>query len=116
MLALCHQQSGTVLMPIFRERQYQSEADLYALNQEGDLVIFELKRGTVGKEAVHQLLRYAQDAGQWTFKELERRFATYSGDLESGEEALATAHREAFQLEQALQPSEFNRHQHLWLV
>lgn len=53
------------LMPIFQERQYQGEADIYALNEQGDLVIFELKRGTAGDGAVHQALRYAQDAGQW---------------------------------------------------
>ena len=33
------------LMPIFQERQYQAEADIYALNEEGELIIFELKRG-----------------------------------------------------------------------
>lgn len=90
------------LMTIFQERQRQSEADLYALDQNGDLVIFELKRGTVIEDAVRQLLGYAQDAGQWTFKELQKRFAIYGGDLESVEEALATAHCEAFQLERAL--------------
>lgn len=104
------------LMPIFRERPYQPEADLYALNQEGDLIIFELKRGTVGNEAVHQLLRYAQDAGQWTFKELQRKFAVYSREFESEDNNLSTAHSEAFKLEHPLQPSEFNRRQHLWLI
>lgn len=50
------------LFPVFRERQRQAEADIYALNADADLVIFELKRGGVGAEAVHQLLRYVQDA------------------------------------------------------
>jgi RecB family endonuclease NucS len=48
------------LMPIFQERQWQSEADIYALNEKGDLVIFELKRATAGHDAVQQALRYAQ--------------------------------------------------------
>ena len=104
------------LMPIFRERQYQPEADLYALNQEGDLVLFELKRGLVGNEAIHQILRYAQIAGQWTFRELEGKFATYTRDTDQKETSLTVAHREAFKLEHALQPSEFNRRQHLWLI
>ena len=32
-----------VLMPIFRERQFQPETDFYALNKKGELCIFELK-------------------------------------------------------------------------
>jgi len=39
-------------MPIFQERQLQPEADIYALNREGDLVIFELKRGFVAAAEV----------------------------------------------------------------
>jgi len=44
-------------MPIFQERQYQKEADIYALNEKGELIIFELKRGSAGEGAVHQALR-----------------------------------------------------------
>lgn len=33
------------LLAMFQERQLQAEADLYAVNRNGDLVIFELKRG-----------------------------------------------------------------------
>lgn len=36
------------LMPIFQERAWQEEADIYALNRAGDLVIFELKRDGAG--------------------------------------------------------------------
>ncbi|WP_227992673.1 hypothetical protein [Shewanella sp. YLB-07] len=54
-------------MPVFQERQWQAEADIYALNESGELVIFELKRASAGKDAVHQALRYAQDAGQWSY-------------------------------------------------
>jgi hypothetical protein len=31
------------LMPVFKERPLQAEADLYALDRAGDLIIFELK-------------------------------------------------------------------------
>lgn len=104
------------LMTIFQERQRQSEADLYALNQEGDLVIFELKLGVVGEDAVHQLLRYAQDAGQWTFAKLEAKYDIYVWKNEQEKPSLADAHRDAFELERALEPGEFNRRQHLRLI
>ena len=101
------------LMPIFRERQMQPEADLYALNRDGDLVIFELKRGFAGADAMLQALRYAQDAGQWTFSILQEKYRTYCGiDTAS----LADAHSDAFNLERPLLPSEFNTRQHFVIV
>ena len=100
------------LMPIFQERQYQSEADIYALNEKGELIIFELKRGVAGEGAVHQALRYAQDAGQWTYSMLQGRYQQYtqnSIDLSSG-------HQEEFKLEHALDAKEFNKKQHLIII
>lgn len=97
------------LMPIFQERRYQPEADVYALNREGELTIFELKRGSAGEEAVHQALRYTQEAGQWTYAELEAKYHQYSGD----EHDLQLAHKEAFDLEHALDVRDINTQQHL---
>ncbi len=100
------------LMPIFQERQYKSEADLYALNQHGDLVIFELKRGVAGSDAMHQILGYAQKAGKWTYGQLEKKYKQYS----KSNSDLQLAHQEAFQLEIALLPTQFNNEQHLLVV
>jgi hypothetical protein len=103
------------LMPIFQERPFQGEADIYALNQLGDLVIFELKRGLAGADAVHQLLRYAQEAGQWTFNQLVEKYASYQRE-NGAAKPLQEAHREAFDLERELLPNEFNSSQHLWVI
>ena len=62
------------LMPIHQERSFQGEADIYAVTVNGDVVIFELKRGIVGDEAMVQILRYAQWAGQWTYDKLNNYF------------------------------------------
>jgi hypothetical protein len=104
---------GAALMPIFQERPMQAEADLYALNHTGDLVIFELKRGVTGADAMLQALRYAQDAGQWTFNALEEKYKTYTGNTSI---SLVDAHREAFNLERSKLPSEFNTRQHFIIV
>ncbi len=74
---------GAALMPIFQERPMQAEADLYALNRSGDLVIFELKRGVTGSDAMLQALRYAQDAGQWTFERNKRKLVSGNGNTVS---------------------------------
>jgi len=100
------------LMPIFQERQYQAEADIYALNEKGELIIFELKRGSAGEGAVHQALRYAQDAGQWTYSTLQNKYQQYTGSSTD----LHLSHQEAFNLEHSLDAKELNNKQHLIII
>lgn len=100
------------LMPISQERSRQPEADIYALNERGELVIFELKRSTAGGDAVHQALRYAQEAGQWSYSTLEKKLQAYSGNTVE----LSKAHAEAFILEAELDSTNFNRKQHLIVI
>ena len=100
------------LMPIFQERQYQAEADIYALNEQGELTIFELKRSTAGDDAVYQALRYAQDAGQWSYAQLQEKYQQFS----KSESDLRLAHKEAFDLERPLNAKEINNRQHLVVI
>lgn len=95
------------LMPVVQERKGQPVADIYALDRQGDLRIFEIKVGNVGTEAVQQILRYAQDAGRWSYHDLNKLF---------GREELEKAHQDAFQLEQPLATSDFNTRQHLMVI
>ena len=100
------------LMPIFQERQYQAEADIYALNEKGELIIFELKRSSAGEGAVHQALRYAQDSGQWSYAKLQGKYQKYADT----EVELTKAHQEAFNLEHTLDAREINNKQHLLVI
>lgn len=101
------------LMPIFQERPYQAEADIYALNEKGELIIFELKRRTAKEDAVHQALRYVQDAGQWSYATLQRKYRQYTGEDSAD---LHLKHQEAFNLEHALDAKELNGKQHLIII
>ncbi len=101
------------LMPIFQERPMQAEADLYALNSGGDLIIFELKRSSAGSDAMLQALRYGQDAGQWSYTQLEEKLRTYRRNSNI---SLADTHREDFGLQTALAKSEFNKRQNFWII
>lgn len=109
-LELLFEESG--LMPIFQEPLYQAEADIYALNEYGELFIFELKRNAAGVDTVQQVLRYAQDAGRWSFAQLQARYQSYTQQ----QNCLLTAHQEAFQLEHRLEPRQINRQQHLMVI
>jgi hypothetical protein len=109
-LGILFEDSG--LMPVFQERQYQAEADIYALNDKGELIIFELKRGAAGDGAVQQALRYAQNAGQWSYATLEKKYQQYIG----AKADLLQAHKEAFNLDHALEMTEINRRQRLYII
>jgi hypothetical protein len=101
------------LMPIFQERPRQAEADLYALDRAGDLVIFELKRGLASSDAMLQVLRYGQTAGQWSYNDLENKYRKYE---RKNDASLAEEHKEAFQLERMLVPTDFNRRQRFVII
>lgn len=100
------------LMPVFQERQYQAEADIYALNEKGELIIFELKRSTASGDAVQQALRYAQDAGQWSFSTLQGKYRQYT----NSNDCLLQAHKDAFELEKALDVKGINLKQHILII
>jgi hypothetical protein len=107
---------GARLLPIFQERQGQPEADLYAIDQDGDLVIFELKRGIAGEDAVLQAIRYSQHAGRWVYSKLNGQYKDYLRSRGHDEVELCDAHKEAFQLDRPLDQTNFNRRQHLYIV
>lgn len=102
------------LMPIFQERKWQAEPDLCALDKDGNLIIFELKRGTVLGDTTIQVMRYAQEFGQFNYFDLNKRYADYINTQNECE--LRNAHAEAFGLEKPLNIDEFNRKQRLVVI
>lgn len=104
---------GGQLLPIFQERRIQPEPDLCALDKDGNLYIFELKRGIVPGDTTIQVMRYCQEYGQKDYYELCSMYKTYTKDTDSN---LAEVHREAFDLEQPLKKEEFNRKQKLIVI
>lgn len=110
------------LLPICQERQGQAISDIYALDRAGNLVIFELKRSTAGEDAVTQILKYAQDAGRWTYSDLENNWQEYEKSLSprKGEgqtqRTLLEEHKDAFELDVALEKHQFNVSQRMILI
>ena len=100
------------LMTIFQERPRQPEADIYALDESGSLHIFELKLSEAGGDAVTQILKYAQDSGQWGYNKLQSMWEKYK----PSDDELKDAHQEIFGLPKSLQPEQFNKRQHLVIV
>ena len=112
------------LMPIFQERKRQPEPDLLALDRNGNLIIFELKRGEAPKDAIIQIMRYCQEYGRYSYYDLNNLYKTYmekkgkglQKESELEEKYLQNAHTEAFNPDHPLPEGEFNRKQKLIII
>lgn len=100
------------LMLIGQERAMQAEADLLALDRNGKLFIFELKRWSSHEENLLQVLRYGQKFGRYSYSELED-LARRQNKLEG---SLKEKHKEYFDLEDTVKESNFNNDQVFVLV
>ena len=100
------------LMLIGQERAFQAEADLLALDKDGVLYIFELKRWESRQEDLLQVLRYGQKFGRYTYDDLES-LARRHGKLISNW-SLSDAHRAVFDV--SLEKTDFNCNQVFVLV
>ena len=100
------------LMLIGQEREWQEEADLLALDKDGTLYIFELKKWESKQENLLQVMRYGQIFGRYSYEQLQD-LATRQQKLKG---LLKNSHKEYFQLDQELSESEFNKDQVFVLV
>ena len=107
--------SADQLLLLGQERQGQAEADLFALDKEGTLYLFELKRWKSDSENLLQVMRYGQKFGRYTYEELED-LAKRLLEIKDDSWDLAEAHKEHFDLDEKLATSKFNRDQVFVLV
>lgn len=103
------------LMVLFQEKPFREAADIYALDKNGDLYIFELKRWRGQQENLLQVLRYGQIYGQYSYEQLQEMLRRYERiqDLD-----LANKHYEYFKdsIKDQLSPSDFNNDQHFIVI
>lgn len=107
---------GDPLLPFFQERPWQEEADIYALDRNGDLVVFELKRAGAGRGALEQLFRYVEVASAWDYFELNRKFGEYLSKRKARVVELRDAHCQAFGLAEPMDEDSFNKRQRMYVV
>ena len=104
-----------LLLLLGQERKGQPEADLFAIDKEGTLYLFELKRGKSSSENLLQVMRYGQRFGRYTYKELED-LAKRLLNIKDSSWCLAKKHKEYFELDEQLAETKFNRDQVFVLV
>jgi hypothetical protein len=106
---------GDQLMVIFQERRFQEEADILAVDEEGTLYIFELKRWAADQSNLLQVIRYGQIFGQYKYEELQELFRKYIHDTHA---SLREHHARHFEFDagHALPLSDFNKRQQFVVV
>jgi hypothetical protein len=101
------------LMVVSQSRKWQEEADILALDAQGSLYIFEIKRVEADPGNLLQVMRYGQIFGQYDYESLQRVFKKAHRPHDAD---LATFHRDYFELSEGLSPAAFNRKQKFVVV
>lgn len=101
------------LMPISQERPMQEEPDILALDKDGILHIFELKRAKSEPKHLLQVMRYGQRFGVYDYEQLNKKYQNFE---KGSEKDLQEAHKEYFGLEEKLPKKEFNKNQKFIVV
>ncbi|WP_136799993.1 hypothetical protein [Desulfosediminicola ganghwensis] len=93
------------LITIGHSRNWQEEPDILALDEEGNLYIFELKAWESNKNNLLQVMRYAQMFSTYDYDRLNRLWKKFgSGDLEE-------AHKDYFGVKTSINRKRFNNKQ-----
>jgi hypothetical protein len=107
---------GDLIFPEYlvfgNERAFQGEADLFAVNGNGDLVLFELKvHGHYDRGKIYQAMSYAQIFSTWRYESMNGHFKKCFSDAVGD---LLDEFEDHFGYR--LDPADFNRHQRIIII
>jgi hypothetical protein len=108
-----HFVAGNQLFVIAQSVVMREMPDIMALDRDGGLHLFELKRWRSNEENLLQVLRYGQKFGRSEYGDLDGMFARYQ--RKNGRDTaipLREAHAQYFEREAPLAPEQFNHEQH----
>jgi len=98
---------------IARETPSRSEADIIALDEEGNTIIFELKRESADYRSIGQIFSYYTNIATLDYDELEKMAREHYDEANLD---LADRHYIEFNLSNPLEKSEFNNESYLFVV
>lgn len=106
---------GDVLFPEYlvfgNERSFQREADIFAMDEHGNLIVFELKvAGEYDRGKIYQALEYSQRFSNWQYKDMNEH---YKKCFPSSQE-LKQAFNDHFGFE--LDTSKYNQNQKIIII
>ena len=92
--------------------------DILGVDEQGDMVIVELKKGAAKREVIAQALEYASKIREADYSYFQQEYTNFTGTTSDSEQSLdlAEAHKEHFELDEPLDPDEFNSDQRLIII
>jgi Holliday junction resolvase len=102
---------GQDLMVVFQETRGQEEPDILAIDSEGTVWFFELKRWSADIDAVQQIIRYAQKFGRSPYRELNEYYNRWQQSANKTTKifSLEEEHKKYFGLDSSLPKMSFNK-------
>jgi hypothetical protein len=97
------------LLLIMQSRQWQEEPHLMAIDENGDLWIFELKAWESQQSNILQALKYGQKYGQYDYDDLNQIYSRFA------KEKLIDSHRKRFP-DKNITAEQFNKSQHFVII
>ena len=91
--------------------------DLIGIDEDGNLVVVELKRGEAPRRVIAQALDYVSRLKYQDYDELEEEYEAFRREHDYDEaKSLREHHRELFELDKPLSPDEFNTKQRIIIM
>ena len=84
------------VLVISQERPFDKVVDILAVDETGNLVVIEVKRGQSPRDVVAQALEYASDVASWEYAQLNERAIRYFASRGLTYQGLLGAFHEAF--------------------
>lgn len=68
------------VMIIAQEITGELQADVLAVDSQGNLIIVEIKRHSANREVIGQILDYSARLSEWTYEQFDNRWKAYKGE------------------------------------
>ena len=105
------------VLVISQEAPFQNVTDILAIDQRGNLVVIEVKRGLTPRDVVAQALEYASDVADWGYDDLNRRAIAYFARRNLTYNSLLEAFLSIFEVAPgSFAESDFNKIQRIFII
>lgn len=114
--AVLPNEEGHVLV-IDQETAFQNLTDILAVDEHGNVIVIEVKRGQAPRDVIAQALEYASDVAGWDYQRLNDRATAYFAANNLSYSSLLDAMQEWFEIEPGeLSEAQVNQRQRIFIV
>ncbi|MCL4517673.1 MAG: DUF5655 domain-containing protein [Thaumarchaeota archaeon] len=105
------------VLVISQERAFENLVDILAIDEEGSLIVIEVKRSQTHRDVIAQALEYASDVADWDYQKLNLKAAEYFAAKKLPYDSLLSAFQETFGVGPTdFSESQYNQRQRIYMV